>query len=161
MSRLKFGLTIVLLTVLIDQAIKLWVESALAYQQKIDVLPFIALFRTHNFGIAFSMLRDAGPWLLVGVALVVIAFVIWLWRGSPANRCIAHLGYGLIVGGAIGNLIDRFVLGYVVDYFLFHTQSWSFAVFNLADAAISVGAALVVLDELLIWKRDRGVDADG
>jgi signal peptidase II len=67
----------------------------------------------------------------------------------------ARLGFALIVGGAIGNLIDRVTLGYVIDYFLFHTSTWSFAVFNLADAFITVGAGLVVLQEVLDWRRER------
>ena len=67
-------------------------------------------------------------------------------------------GGSLVIGGALGNLIDRAVFGYVIDYFLFHTPVWSFAVFNLADAAITVGVGLIILDELLAWRRDRAVE---
>jgi signal peptidase II len=66
---------------------------------------------------------------------------------------LARAGFALIVGGALGNLIDRSVYGHVIDYILFHTPSWSFAVFNLADAFISVGAVLVILDEFVGWRR--------
>ena len=71
---------------------------------------------------------------------------------------IAHFGFALIIGGAMGNLIDRFLYGHVIDYFLFHTPGWSFAIFNLADAAITVGAGLVILDELLQWRAGRKAD---
>ena len=84
------------------------------------------------------------------------AFVIWLWRQTPKARGIAHAGYALIIAGALGNLIDRFLFGYVIDYSLFYTETWSFAVFNLADSFITIGAGLVILDEVLMYrKRDR------
>ena len=144
--------------VILDQIIKQLVERGMAYHEMIDLLPFFALFRTHNEGIAFSMLSGLGALPLIVISLGVIAFVLWLWRGSQADRWISHAGFALIIGGAIGNLIDRVLLGYVIDYFLFHTPAWSFAVFNLADAAITVGAVLVILDELIEWRRQRGVE---
>ncbi|WP_292154291.1 signal peptidase II, partial [Mesorhizobium sp.] len=73
---------------------------------------------------------------------------------TPAGHVLARIGFALIVGGALGNLIDRAVYGHVIDYILFHTPVWSFAVFNFADAFISVGAALVVFDELIGWRRE-------
>ena len=75
-------------------------------------------------------------------------------ESEPHQRC-AQLGFALIIGGAIGNLIDRVWLGYVVDYVLFHLPNWSFAVFNLADAFITVGAMLVVLEEIIAWRKSR------
>ncbi|TCD16306.1 signal peptidase II [Oricola cellulosilytica] len=144
--------------VAIDQAIKRIVETQMGYHQSIELLPFFALFRTHNEGIAFSMLEGLGPLPLIVISLVVVAFVLWLWRGSDARRNLSHAGFILIIGGAVGNLIDRIALGYVVDYFLFHTPRWSFAVFNFADAAITVGAGLVMLDEFLNWRRQGAVE---
>jgi signal peptidase II len=82
----------------------------------------------------------------------LIAFIAA--RTDPAQR-LARFGFTLIVGGALGNLIDRVWHGHVVDYVLFHLPSWSFAIFNLADAFITVGAVLVVLDEFLVWRRAR------
>ena len=97
-------------------------------------------------------------------ALAIIfasSFVFWLWWKTPAERRLTHVAFAIIVGGAIGNLIDRVRLGYVVDYVLFHTPVWSFAVFNLADAFISVGAAIIVLDEFLLAGRRAKAAANG
>ena len=153
----KFAMLAVLAAVLVaaDQWVKQLVETRMAYHQQIDLLPFFALFRTHNEGIAFSMLSGSGPFALLALNTAIVAFVAWLaWR-SPAHQHGAHLGFAMIIAGAIGNMIDRALLGYVVDYFLFHTPAWSFAIFNLADALISVGAALVVAQEFLDWRREK------
>lgn len=146
------------LIVAADRIVKLAVERSMAYQESIGLLPFLSLYRTHNEGIAFSMLWGASPATLIAISLCVIAFVLWLWRTSPPSRVISHFGFALVIGGAIGNLIDRAMYGYVIDYFLFHTPVWSFAVFNLADAAITVGAGLIILDELLTWRRERAIE---
>ena len=151
-----------LLTVIamaVDQWIKYLVETGLPLQEKIDLLPFLALFRTYNTGIAFSMLSSLGDTGLIVVALAVVAFVLYLAARTAPGQMLSRIGFALIVGGALGNLIDRAVYGHVIDYILFHTPVWSFAVFNLADAFISVGAALVVLDEFVAWRRQsRAVD---
>lgn len=149
---------IVVLTVLIDQLIKYLVETRMGYGQQIDILPFLALYRTHNEGIAFSMLAWLHDGGLAALTVVVIAFVLYLWWSNPPHRVLARFGFALIIGGAIGNLIDRVLLGYVVDYVLFHLPSWSFAVFNLADAFITVGAGLVILEEVIGWYRERRAD---
>ena len=141
--------------VLFDQVVKEWVEIDMAMYEQIDLLPFFSLFRTHNTGIAFSMFSTLGAPALIVLTLGVVALILYLsWR-TPPHQIAARLGFALIIGGAIGNLIDRATLGYVIDYFLFHTPTWSFAVFNLADAFITVGAGLVVLQEVLDWRRDR------
>ncbi len=113
----------------------------------------LALYRTYNYGVAFSMLSGMEGWFIVGMRLVVVAFVLWLWRRTPKDRFFAHFGYALIIAGALGNLVDRLIFGYVIDYILFHTQTWSFAVFNLADSFITVGAGAIILDELLQAKK--------
>lgn len=136
-----------------DQVCKWAVETYMPFQVKYEMVPTLALFRTYNEGIAFSLLSGLGAMPLVAIALAVSAFVIWLWIDSPIERHLSHYGFALILGGAIGNLIDRVRLGYVIDYFLFHLPQWSFAVFNFADAAITVGAGLVILDEVLAWRR--------
>ena len=143
------------LSVALDQWIKHLVETGLPMHEPVDLLPFLALYRTHNTGIAFSMLSDFGSVGLVVVTLAVVGFVGWIAARTGPGQRLARLGFALIVGGAIGNLIDRAWLGYVVDYILFHLPSWSFAVFNLADAFITVGAGLVILDEFLAWRRAR------
>jgi len=159
MNKISSGFGIIAISIALDQALKFWVESNMAYQERIDLVPFFALFRTHNEGIAFSMLTDLGPWALIAIATAVICFVLWLWRSNPPARWLSHLGFGLIIGGAIGNIIDRAMLGYVVDMFLFSLENWSFAVFNLADAFISVGAAAIILDEFLSWRAQKSIDA--
>jgi len=145
----------VLTLVGLDQAIKWWVEATLPFQQMVPVAPMLALYRTWNEGIAFSFLAGLDDLGLVALTTGVVLFVLYLWWRTPADRRIAHLGYSLIIAGALGNLIDRVTYGHVVDYVLFHTATWSFAVFNLADACISAGAGLIVLDEVLDWRRQR------
>lgn len=144
---------LVIVAMAIDQWIKYLVETGLPFQEKIDLLPFLGLFRTYNTGIAFSMLSSFGDTGLIIVSLLVSAFVIFLATRTEPGQVLARAGFALIVGGALGNLIDRSVYGHVIDYILFHTPSWSFAVFNLADAFISIGAVLVILDEFVGWRR--------
>ena len=146
----------IVLALILDQAVKMAVEAYLPMHEAVAVLPMLALYRTYNYGVAFSMLSGMDGWFIVGLRLVVVAFVIWVWRQTPKARGIAHAGYALIIAGALGNLIDRFLFGYVIDYILFYTETWSFAVFNLADSFITIGAGLVILDEVLMYrKRDR------
>lgn len=143
----------VLLALILDQAIKYAVEVTLVLHEPVPVLSalgfYLALFRTHNLGVAFSMLSDMDAWFIIVMRLAIVAFVLWLWRQTDRSHHLAHAGYCLIIAGALGNIIDRFVYGYVVDYIQFHTETWSFAVFNLADSFISVGAGLILLQELL------------
>ncbi|WP_378945475.1 signal peptidase II [Mesorhizobium sp. ANAO-SY3R2] len=141
------------IAVALDQWIKYLVETTLVMHEKVDVLPFLALYRTYNTGIAFSMFSNVGDTGLIVMTAVVVAFVAYLASRTTPAQAISRFGFALIVGGALGNLIDRTVHGHVIDYILFHTPVWSFAIFNLADAFISVGAALVVLDEFLAWRR--------
>lgn len=141
--------------VALDQLIKSWVETGLPLQEKVDLLPFLALYRTYNTGVAFSMFSWLGDRGLMAMSAAVIAFVLYLASRTAPGQVFARLGFALIIGGALGNLIDRAVYGHVIDYVLFHTPVWSFAIFNLADAFITVGAALVVLQEFIAWRRER------
>jgi signal peptidase II len=125
-----------------DQFIKRLVVDNMQLHERIDLVPMLSLYHTRNTGIAFSFLSGFDDSLMVVFTAGVMIFIAF------------------ILGGALGNIVDRAVLGYVVDYILFYTETWSFAVFNLADAFISVGAALVILQELLDWRRgDRGTSA--
>ncbi|MBX5142826.1 signal peptidase II [Rhizobium lentis] len=146
-------LIFILLAVLIDQVVKIAVDHTLPLQEAVPVIPMLALYRTYNLGVAFSMLEGMDGWIIVGMRLVIVAFVIWLWYRTAKDRWLAHLGYALIIAGAIGNLVDRFAYGHVIDYILFYTESWSFAVFNLADSFITIGAGCVILEELLLPKK--------
>lgn len=147
-SRPAIALTLIVLAVVLDQGIKFLVEAHLPLQEAVPVMPMLALYRTYNLGVAFSFLSGLEREFIIGMRIVIVTFVLWLWYRSPKDRAFAHLGFTLIVAGAIGNLIDGFLYGHVVDYILFHTSTWSFAVFNLADSFISIGAACVILDEL-------------
>lgn len=147
------------IAVALDQWIKYLVETNLVMHDKVDVLPFLALYRTYNTGIAFSMFSGVGDTGLIVLTAIVVGFVAYLASRTTKEQAISRLGFALIVGGALGNLIDRTIYGHVIDYILFHTPVWSFAIFNLADAFISIGAALVVLDEFLAWRRGRAEPA--
>jgi signal peptidase II len=150
-SPIRFGF-LSLAVVVLDQLVKWLVETRLVMHQAVELLPFLALYRTYNTGVAFSMFSWIDDWGLALLSVVITGFVLYLaWRTEP-HQVLSRIGFALIVGGAIGNLIDRTVHGHVIDYILFHTPVWSFAVFNLADMAISVGAAAVILDELLGWR---------
>lgn len=147
----KFGpaFALIVAALVLDQIVKQLVEAYLPLQEMVPVAPFLALYRTYNLGVAFSMLEDMHGWFIVSMRLVIVVFVLWLWRKTTADRTFAHLGFAFIIAGAAGNLLDRFFYGHVIDYILFHTQTWSFAVFNLADSFITIGAACVILDEFL------------
>jgi signal peptidase II len=139
--------------VVLDQWIKALVEARLVLEEPIPLLPFLALYRTYNTGIAFSMFSSFGDGALVLLALVVIGFVLYLAAGTRPEQVLARTGFAMVVGGAVGNLIDRVAYGHVIDYILFHTPLFTFAVFNLADALITAGACLVVAQEFFSWRR--------
>ncbi|SFA96661.1 signal peptidase II [Rhizobium sp. NFR07] len=153
LSRPLTAVIVIIIAVILDQAIKIAVENSLPMHEAVPVMPFLALFRTYNLGVAFSLLSGMEREFIVGMRIVIVAFVIWLWRRTPTSRTFAHTGFALIIAGAIGNLIDGLVYGHVIDYILFYTQTWSFAVFNLADSFITIGAGLVILDELVGAKK--------
>jgi signal peptidase II len=144
----------------LDQWIKWLVETRLTMHEAVDLLPFLALFRTYNTGVAFSMFSWVGDRGLIAVSLAIIAFVLYLALRSAPKHVLARIGFALIISGALGNLIDRALHGHVIDYILFHTPVWSFAVFNLADAFISIGAGAVVLQELLAWRSGKTAQPD-
>jgi signal peptidase II len=159
-SRFVPALALIVLLLVIDQIVKTLVELYLPLQEMVPVIPMLALYRTYNLGVAFSMLSDMDGWFIVTMRLVIVVFVIWMWKKTPKDRSFAHLGFALIIAGALGNIFDRFLYGHVIDYILFHTQTWSFAVFNLADSFISIGAACVILDEVLQMKTAKDAQKD-
>ena len=137
--------------VLGDQLSKWWVIATMQLYQRIELLPFLQLTYVHNKGAAFSFLSDAGGWqhlFFVAIAsLASIALSYWLWRVPAALRWQA-CAFALILGGAIGNLIDRLRYGYVIDFIDFYVRQWHWPVFNLADSAITLGVAALCLDIL-------------
>ena len=110
----------------------------------------------HNYGAAFSFLSDAGGWqrwfFTVLASAVSLALLVWLLR-LPREEWLTGLGLSLILGGAIGNLIDRIQLGYVVDFVDVHYKGWHYPAFNVADSAITCGVILLLLDVVLISKK--------
>ena len=152
-------LWISVLVIAADQLTKLWIERTMALGDSFHVLPVLDIVRAHNPGAAFSFLADAGGWqrwaftlLAVGVS---IALVVWLRRLALTTHAMLAFGLSLILGGAIGNVIDRFEHGYVVDFVAVHWGTAYFPAFNVADAAISIGAVLVIIDAILEGRRKK------
>jgi signal peptidase II len=139
------GIGLVAATVAIDQATKLVAERTLAYEQPIDLLPILSLYRVHNTGIAFSLLAGFDGIGLIVLTLAVTALVLAIWQRTAEGGRLAAAGYALIIGGALGNLVDRFLYGHVVDFLLLHLGARPLFVFNLADAALTLGPALLIL----------------
>lgn len=145
--------------VIADQLTKLLALEHLR-RQEIELLPFFNLSLAFNTGAAFSFLADAGGWqnfFFVIVAFVVSVIILFMVRRLGANDLQVAVGLMLVLGGAIGNVIDRVRLGYVVDFLDFYYRAWHFPTFNVADSAITVGAVLLILDSLGITFRRRSV----
>lgn len=143
-------LLVAMLVILLDQATKLTFDSLLSYGERLHVLPVFDLTLLYNRGAAFSFLAAEGGWqrwFFTALALVAAAFIIWLLRRYPQQRLFCA-ALSLILGGALGNVIDRIAYGHVIDFLLFYWGQWHFPAFNLADAAITVGAILLIYDEL-------------
>ena len=118
--------------------------------QAIEVLPFLALLRAHNDGVAFSMLGGVSHTTLIAITSVIALGAFIYLMCSPTGETALRVGLAMVIGGAVGNIIDRIQHAYVIDYIYFHTPVWSFAIFNLADVFISLGAALILIDEILL-----------
>ncbi|WP_028006738.1 signal peptidase II [Solimonas flava] len=149
------------LVILIDQITKQLVVRHLNWFDVIPVVPHLNLVHMKNTGAAFSMMSDASPvvFVLLGVA-VSIGILIWL-RRHPRDQQLVAVALSLIMGGALGNVIDRVTRGHVVDFVDFYVGSWHFAAFNVADMAISCGAGLLILDMLLDSFRRKPAKAPG
>jgi signal peptidase II len=148
------GLSVIAATAVIDQAAKQMAEARLPLGETIDILPILALHRVHNPGVAFSFLADLGGLPLIALTLAITVIVLVLWRQARDGGKAATVGYALIIGGALGNLVDRVIHGQVVDFLLLHLGSRTLFVFNLADAALTLGPALLLV--VYLWPgRDR------
>ena len=147
-------LPVTAVVIALDQLVKAWVVQHLTFHGTMRVLPILDLTLTYNQGAAFSFLASASgwqKWLFVGLAVAVGAgILLWLRRLSGRKQRLLCLSLTLIMGGAIGNLIDRLRIGHVVDFVLAHWHSVYFPfAFNVADSAITVGAGLLLIDALL------------
>jgi signal peptidase II len=139
------GATIVALTVVIDQVAKLAALAMLPPRQPVQLLPhLLTLFRVENTGIAFSFFSGGGL-ALITLTLVIALVVVWFWVRAKEGGRLAAIGFALILGGAIGNLADRVRLGSVVDFLYLHLGQRPLFVFNLADAALTLGPILLIL----------------
>ncbi|NBC22014.1 MAG: lipoprotein signal peptidase [Gammaproteobacteria bacterium] len=151
-------LSLAAVVVLVDQLVKGLVVSAMALGDRVPVTPFLTWVRWHNEGAAFSILSDAAGWqrwFFVALALGFAVFIVYELRRLPRDQWLMGVVYGLILGGAVGNLIDRVLHGYVVDYVLLHWGQYYFPAFNVADAALSVGAALWIGVMIQEYRRER------
>lgn len=147
----------------VDQYTKRLIVAKFALFERLPVLPSFDLVRLHNTGAAFSFLANASGWqnwFFTGVAVAVSALILWWLFRQPAGRVVVPLGLVLVLGGAVGNLIDRVQHGYVVDFLLFYYDRWSFPAFNVADSAITVGVALLLFDGFFLEGR-RDAAGDG
>ncbi|HEY8878787.1 MAG TPA: signal peptidase II [Roseateles sp.] len=149
-SGLTTWLLIAALIILADQLTKVLILRTFQLGDVHSVTSFFDIVRAHNFGAAFSFLHGASGWqrwFFLGLGLAAAAFIIWMLRRHGHQKLFAW-ALTLILGGALGNVIDRAIHGYVVDFIQVHAGGWYFPAFNVADSAITVGAVLLILDEL-------------
>ncbi len=147
---LLLWLGIAVIVVLLDQVSKITMSRLLEYGQSEMITPYFNLVMVYNQGAAFSFLANSGGWqrwFFSGLALVVSLVLIWMLHKNTTQRLFCW-ALTLILGGAVGNLIDRLLYGHVIDFLDFHIGTLHWPAFNVADSAITVGAALFVLDEL-------------
>jgi signal peptidase II len=140
------GLGMALVVLAVDQASKLWLIGLLSGRPGIELLPFFNLTMVWNRGVSFGLGGEAGlgPWPFVVLSLAIVAgLLVWLWR---LKQWGLGLAVGAIVGGALGNVVDRIAYGAVADFFDFHAAGYHWPAFNVADAAIVLGVAVLVLD---------------
>jgi len=149
-SPLRKWLAVAFVVIVADHLTKWLVSSTLEFQQAVPVLPFFSLVRVHNTGAAFSFLADAGGWqrwFFIAVGVIATVIIVRLLKQHGHEPRLAF-PLALVLGGALGNVIDRVALGHVVDFLYFHYRSFAWPAFNVADSAISVGAALLIWDSL-------------
>ena len=151
-SVLVRGLAIAVAVVVLDQLTKLWADTALTPYHPVAVMPLLNLTLSYNPGAAFSFLSDQGGWqrwLFSGLAAAVSVYIVlWLRRLPPAHRW-EGIGLALVLGGAVGNLLDRLTRGVVVDFIDVHYAGWHWPAFNVADSAITVGVVILLAVTLL------------
>tara|TARA_B100001142_G_scaffold329602_1_gene393541 strand:- start:364 stop:876 length:513 start_codon:yes stop_codon:yes gene_type:complete len=146
-------LTLSLVIILLDQVTKYFASHVLSMYQPIPIVPGFNLTLMHNTGAAFSFLSQAGGWqrwFFIGIASVVsIVIIVWM-NGLPKNKYWLLTALALILGGAIGNVCDRIILGYVIDFIEVYYGDMFWPAFNIADSAITIGAIMLIIDSLFL-----------
>ena len=148
-------LGLALLLLIADQFTKVLILGYYRLGDATHVTNFFNVVRVHNLGAAFSFLSSASGWqrwFFTGIGIVAALFIIWMLK-SHAGQKLFSFSMACILGGAVGNVVDRTLHGYVVDFLDFHYANWHFPAFNVADSAITVGAICLILDELLRVRR--------
>ncbi len=160
------GLTWLWLTFLvlvIDQGSKQWVANSMELFDSIALLPIFSITYVHNPGAAFSFLADQGGWQRWFFTLIALAasivFAVWLAK-TPKKQRILSIALALMLSGAVGNLIDRVLFGYVIDFIDFHWAGYTFPAFNIADSSIFIGAVLMVFDSMKKPEKDAELRAE-
>ena len=164
MSENKFSSTalttlwLAILVIVFDQLTKMWAVDTLVFGEPVAVMPNLNWTLAYNYGAAFSFLADMGGWqrwFFAALALVV-STVLLVWLSKLPNKLTTETwGINLVLGGAIGNVIDRFLEGRVTDFIDFYIGTWHYATFNIADIAITIGAGLLILSELVLKPRQE------
>lgn len=151
-------LWLTVLMVILDQITKLWVAAEFElYESRVIIDGLFNFTYVHNYGAAFSFLSDGGGWQrwFFTVIAVAISAVLLIWlRRNPVSFWRQNLSFALILSGAIGNVADRMMYGYVIDFLDVHYQGWHWPAFNIADMAITIGAALMLLEAFVDNRRD-------
>ncbi len=158
-SRFFAWMAVAALVIVADQVTKWAIVEWVGLYEKVPLNSFINLTHQRNTGAAFSLLAEAGGWqrwFFVVLATVVSAVIaIWLWRVRNERQAVLSAGLALVLGGAIGNLIDRLSYGYVTDFIQVWFGDWAYPSFNVADAGITIGAALLIIDALFFSGREE------
>jgi signal peptidase II len=139
------------LVVAVDQWTKWLVDSSMQLYQSIELVPFFQLTYLRNQGAAFSFLAGAGGWqrwFFIGLAVTASALICYWLKRMEKHQCWEAAAWALILGGALGNLIDRVVYGYVIDFLDVYYRQWHWPAFNVADSAITIGVAMLLIDSL-------------
>jgi len=150
-------LGVALVIFLLDQLTKIAIVGAFQLGESLPITSFFNLVRVHNAGAAFSFLADAGGWqrwFFTGLGTVAALVMVYLLR-MHAGQTLFCLALSLLLGGAVGNVVDRVLYSHVIDFLDFYSGTWHFPAFNVADSAITMGACLLILDELLRVRRAR------
>jgi len=146
------------LAVLLDQLSKLLIADNMQLYQSINIMPYVNLTYVHNTGAAFSFLSEAGGWQrwFFAALAIVIGSVIAVWLSRlKAHETLMAVSLSLVLGGAIGNLIDRLAYGYVIDFLDIYVQSWHWPAFNVADSAITLGVVLMLLESFGVGNAEK------